>query len=41
MLIDRDKYTVIQMQTTCLAHFAYYIESNKQAVIIDPLRDTD
>lgn len=29
-----------QLQTGCLAHFAYYIESEGEAVIIDPLRET-
>ena len=30
---------VQQIYTNCLAHAAYYIESGKEAVIIDPLRD--
>lgn len=30
-----------QLYTTCLAHAAYYIESNGEAAIIDPLRDID
>lgn len=30
-----------QIYTGCLAHAAYYIESNGQAAIIDPLRDTE
>lgn len=30
-----------QIYTGCLAEAAYYIESNGEAVIIDPLRDTD
>ena len=29
-----------QIYTGCLAQGAYYIESNGEAVIIDPLRDT-
>ncbi|MBL7882770.1 MAG: MBL fold metallo-hydrolase, partial [Bacteroidia bacterium] len=29
-----------QLYTNCLAEAAYYIESNGEAVIIDPLRDT-
>lgn len=29
-----------QLQTGCLAHFAYYIESEGEAAIIDPLRET-
>ena len=28
-----------QIYTGCLAHGAYYIESNGEAVIIDPLRE--
>lgn len=28
-----------QLYTNCLSHAAYYIESNKEAVIIDPLAD--
>jgi hydroxyacylglutathione hydrolase len=37
------KYTVMkveQIYTGCLAHGAYYIESNGEAAIIDPLRET-
>lgn len=30
-----------QLQTGCLAHFAYYIESEGQAVIVDPLRESE
>ena len=36
-----EEYYIQQISTTCLAHFAYYIESNKEAVIIDPLRDPE
>ncbi|MEN8124219.1 MAG: MBL fold metallo-hydrolase [Bacteroidota bacterium] len=32
---------VEQLFTGCLAEMAYYIESNGEAVIIDPLRETD
>lgn len=32
---------VQQLYTNCLAHAAYYIESNGEAAIIDPLRDID
>ena len=28
-----------QIYTGCLAHAAYYIESNGEAAIIDPLRE--
>ena len=30
-----------QIYTGCLAQGAYYIESNGEAAVIDPLRDTD
>jgi hydroxyacylglutathione hydrolase len=30
-----------QLYTSCLAEAAYYIESNGEAVIIDPLRETE
>lgn len=30
-----------QIYTQCLAHAAYYIESNGEAALIDPLRDTE
>ncbi|GLR17683.1 MBL fold metallo-hydrolase [Portibacter lacus] len=33
--------TVEQIYTGCLAEAAYYIESNGEAVIIDPLRETE
>jgi hydroxyacylglutathione hydrolase len=32
--------TIEQIYTSCLAEAAYYIESNGEAVIIDPLRET-
>jgi hydroxyacylglutathione hydrolase len=32
---------VEQIYTSCLAHGAYYIESNGEAAVIDPLRDPD
>ena len=32
---------VEQIYTGCLAEAAYYIESNGEAVIIDPLRETE
>lgn len=35
------KHYVEQMYTGCLAEAAYYIESNGEAAIIDPLRETD
>ncbi|HEX6891161.1 MAG TPA: MBL fold metallo-hydrolase, partial [Chryseolinea sp.] len=30
-----------QLYTNCLAEAAYYIESDHQAAIIDPLRETE
>jgi len=30
-----------QLYTGCLSEAAYYIESNGESVIIDPLRDID
>jgi glyoxylase-like metal-dependent hydrolase (beta-lactamase superfamily II) len=33
--------TVEQIYTGCLAQGAYYIESNGEAVIIDPLREVE
>ena len=30
-----------QLYTSCLSEAAYYIESNGEAAIIDPLRDID
>ena len=30
-----------QLYTNCLAEAAYYIESNGEAAIIDPLRETE
>ena len=32
---------VEQLFTGCLAEMAYYIESNGEAAIIDPLRETE
>ena len=32
---------VEQIYTKCLAQGSYYIESNGEAVVIDPLRDVD
>ncbi len=37
---NTNKMTVEQIYTGCLAEAAYYIESNGEAVIIDPLRET-
>ncbi|NQX91983.1 MAG: MBL fold metallo-hydrolase, partial [Flavobacteriales bacterium] len=30
-----------QIYTNCLAHAAYYLESNGEAAIFDPLREVD
>ncbi len=30
-----------QLYTSCLSEAAYYIESNGEAAVIDPLRDID
>jgi len=30
-----------QISTGCLALFSYYLESNQEAIVIDPLRETD
>jgi hydroxyacylglutathione hydrolase len=38
---NTDDYYVHQINTGCLAQFSYYIESNKEAVIIDPIRESD
>jgi glyoxylase-like metal-dependent hydrolase (beta-lactamase superfamily II)/rhodanese-related sulfurtransferase len=40
-LKSSDDYFVHQFNTACLAQFSYYIESNKEAIIIDPIRDSD
>ena len=32
---------VEQIYTTCLAEAAYFIESNGEAAVVDPLRETD
>ena len=34
-------YFVEQIYTACLAEATYYIESEGQAAIIDPLRETE
>ena len=39
--IIRPKLYVEQLYTNCLAEAAYYIESNGEAAIIDPLRETE
>ena len=39
--IDSGEYFVHQFHTACLAQNSYYIESNKEALIIDPVRDPE
>ena len=40
-MLKKDKMKVQQIYTDCLAQGAYYIESNGEAAIIDPLREVD
>lgn len=39
--ISTNDYFIHQFSTSCLAQFSYYIESGKEAIIIDPIRDID
>ena len=39
MEIKEKNFRVLQLYTACLAHYAYYVESENEAIIIDPLRD--
>jgi len=39
IIINSDIMFIQQIYTNCLAQAAYYIESNGEAVVIDPLRD--
>ena len=39
MEINNQYFYVKQLPTGCLSQYAYYIESNKEAVVIDPIRD--
>lgn len=41
MFIKTKGMRIEQIYTNCLAHAAYFIESNGMAAVIDPLRDTD
>ena len=34
-------YYLQQISTSCLAQFSYYLESEKEAIIIDPMRDPE
>lgn len=38
---NTDDYFVHQFNTGCLSQFSYYIESKKEALVIDPIRDSD
>ena len=40
-MLRKNKMKVQQIYTGCLAQGAYYIESNGEAAIIDPLREVD
>ena len=40
-LFKEKNMKIEQIYTNCLAQAAYYIESNGEAAVIDPLRDTD
>lgn len=39
MEVDKIQFYIKQIETGCLSHYAYYVESAKQAMVIDPLRD--
>ncbi|EAR96103.1 metallo-beta-lactamase family protein (macronuclear) [Tetrahymena thermophila SB210] len=38
---ESENYHIAQLFTSCLAEMAYYIESEKEAIVIDPLRETE
>lgn len=38
---DFDDFIVKQITTSCLSQFSYYIESGKEAIVIDPIREPD
>jgi hydroxyacylglutathione hydrolase len=38
---EAKNYFVRQLETSCLSQFSYYIESQGEAVIIDPMRECD
>lgn len=38
---EQANFYILQLFTGCLSEMAYYIESNKEAVVIDPLREVD
>lgn len=39
LVFDTPAFKVLQYKTGCLAQYAYIVESNKEIVVIDPLRD--
>jgi len=39
LVFDTPAFKVLQYKTGCLAQYAYIIDSNKEIVVIDPLRD--
>jgi hydroxyacylglutathione hydrolase len=39
--VTKDDYYLKQINTGCLSQFSYYIESNGECVIIDPMRESD
>lgn len=38
---ESDNYHIVQLFTSCLAEMTYYVDSEKEAVIIDPLREIE
>ena len=40
-MLKKNKMKVEQIYTDCLAQGSYYIESNGEAAVIDPLREVD
>lgn len=38
---EKENFHIVQLFTSCIAEMAYYIESDKEAVIIDPLREIE
>lgn len=41
LYINRKRMFIKQLYTACLSEAAYYIESEGEVAIIDPLRDVD
>lgn len=37
--MKHNQFEIIQFNTKCLSQFCYYIESENECVVIDPLRD--